>query len=242
MYFTINTAFGNYLGMFPNLTESLELLKIKNRTTLKQILPVSLNISKFDKTLLTASTVLKEFISSYTKNKEIFDLQERHDSNNTESNTNKNFFSDNYIVNIFMFILAVISLLATTLTMYLLCKHKKLRVLIASLVLQRFKEVGTKMQQTNSECRTLAYIGIILTILNLVLVTFLHYRKSKFCKGHRFSNAVKIMIFISDVHNYISIKLCKSVRSIHLFKIIGTLKAKNIMLIKNYLWYTLEID
>ena len=73
MYFTINTAFANYLDMFPNLTKSLELLIIKNRTTFKQILPVSLNISKFDKMLLTASTDLKEFISSYTKNKEIFD-------------------------------------------------------------------------------------------------------------------------------------------------------------------------
>ena len=120
MYFTINTAFANYLNMFKNLTDSLNLPIIKNRTTFKQILPVSLNISKFDKTLLTASTYLKEFISSNTKNKENFDLQERHDSDSTESNTNKNFFSDNYIVDIFIFTLAVISLLATTLTMYLL--------------------------------------------------------------------------------------------------------------------------
>ena len=57
MYFTINTAFANYLDMFPNLTESFELLIIKNRTTFEQILPISLNISKFDKMLLTASTV-----------------------------------------------------------------------------------------------------------------------------------------------------------------------------------------
>ena len=91
-------------------------------------------------------------------------MQERHDSDNMESNTNKNFFSDNYIVDIFMFILAITLLLATTLTMYLLCKHKKLRALIASLVLQQVKEVGAEMQHTNSECRTLAYIGIILTI------------------------------------------------------------------------------
>ena len=33
MYFTINTAFANYLDMFPNLTESLELPIIKNTTT-----------------------------------------------------------------------------------------------------------------------------------------------------------------------------------------------------------------
>ena len=81
-----------------------------------------------------------------------------------------------------------------------------------------------------------------MTILSLAMVTFLHYRKSKFCKGHRFSNAVKIMIFISDVENYIPIKLCKAAGSIHLFKVSGTLKAENVKLNKNYLWDTLEID
>ena len=33
MYFTVNTAFVNYLDKFPNLTESLEFPIIKNKTT-----------------------------------------------------------------------------------------------------------------------------------------------------------------------------------------------------------------
>ena len=61
----------------------------------------------------------------------------------------------------------------------------------------------------------------------------LYYRKSKFCKGHTFSNAVKIMVFISDVQNYIPIKLCKTAGSIHLFKITGMLKVENIKINKN---------
>ena len=134
-----------------------------------------------------------------------------------------------------MFMSAIISLLATTVTMYLLCKHKKLSALIASLVLQLVKEVGIETQQTYTECKTLAYIGIILTILSVVLVIFLNYRKSKICKGHRFSTTVKIKIFISDVQNYIPITLCKTAGSIHLFKITGMLKAENIKLNKNYL-------
>ena len=113
MYFTINTAFANYLDIFPNSTESLEFLIIKIRTTFEQILPVSLNISKFDKTLLTASTDLKAVISSYTQQREIFDLQQRHDAN-ANINTNKYFFYNIYIMDIFMFISAVILLLATT--------------------------------------------------------------------------------------------------------------------------------
>ena len=54
MYFTVNTASVNYLDKFPNLTESLEFLIMRNKTTFEKTLPISLNISKFDPTLLTA--------------------------------------------------------------------------------------------------------------------------------------------------------------------------------------------
>ena len=75
----------------------------------------------------------------------------------------------------------------------------------------------------------------------LVMVAILHYRKSKFCRGCMFSNAVKIILFISDVQNYIPIKLCKTAGSIHLFKITCMLKPENIKLNKNYIWDMLEI-
>ena len=121
--YVFNTVFINYLDKFPNLTESLEFPIIRNKTPFEQTLPISLIISKFDPTSLTASSDLKEFINNYTNHKEIFDLQERHD--NMELNANTNFFSENYIVDIFLFISVIISLLATILTVYLLCKHKK---------------------------------------------------------------------------------------------------------------------
>ena len=57
-----------------------------------------------------------------------------------------------------------------------------------------------------------------------------------------FSNAVKIMIFTSDVQNYIPIKLCKTTDSIHLFKITGMLTPENIKLNKIIYGDTLEID
>ena len=139
MYFTVNTAFVNKLDKFPNLTEYLEFLIIRNKTTFEQTLPISLNISKFDPTLLTATSDLKEFMNSYTNPREIFDLLERQNNTDIKSITNKYFLSENYIVNIFLFITAIIFLLATTLTVYLLCKHKKLQMLIASLVLHQVK-------------------------------------------------------------------------------------------------------
>ena len=77
MYFMVNTAFANYLDMFPNLTESLLFPIIKIRTTYKQTPSTSLNISKFDNTLLMTSTDLKQFVSNYTHQKEIVDLQKK---------------------------------------------------------------------------------------------------------------------------------------------------------------------
>ena len=198
MYFTVNTVFINYLDQFPNPTESLEFQIIKSKATFKQTLLISFNVSEFDSNLLTASRNLRDFIHQYTCKKEIFDLKERHD--NTALITNKNFLSDNYVIDVFLFIAVIISLLATSLTIYLLCKHKKLRMLMASLVLQQVKEVGTVTQkEINTECKILTYISLALTILGLVMVAILHYRKAKLCRVCMFSNAVKIMIFISDI-------------------------------------------
>ena len=98
------------------------------------------------------------------------------------------------------------------------------------------------MKIDDSGCGTLAYIGIALTLLSTAIVILLYYRKSKFYRGHIFSNIVKIVLFISDVQHFIPIKLCKTSGSLHLFKITGTLTSEDIKLNRNYLWDTLEIN
>ena len=88
----MNAAFINYLDKLTNMTESLRYPIIRNKTTFKQTLSIALNASKFDSDLLTAPRNLKDFIQ------EIFDLHERHVT--TDLTTNKNFFSNNYIVDV----------------------------------------------------------------------------------------------------------------------------------------------
>ena len=232
----INLAFANYLDMFPNLTDSFPL--IKDKTTYKLPLPINLTITDFDRSLLHVPTNLKNFVLDYVKSKENFNLRERHISR--KLNSSKNFFSNNYIIDIFMFACSVISLISTTLIIHQFCKHKQIRMLITSLILQKVSNVDTSSNETTSECKALAYIGIPLKILSLIIVTFLHYRKSRFCKGQKFSIVVKIMLFISDMQNYVPFKLCKTVGSIHLFKINGTLKPENVKLNKNYLLDMME--
>ena len=144
-----------------------------------------------------------------------------------------------------MFTFSIISIITITLVIYLFCKHKHIRTIVASLILHKTKEVeansNLNSETINPECGTLAYIGMALAILSMVTVIFLHYRKSKLCRGYRFSNFLKVVLFISDVQNYIPIKLCTS-GSIYLFKIKGTLKPGDIKLNRNYLWDTLEIN
>ena len=43
--------------------------------------------------------------------------------------------------------------------------------------------------------------------------------KIKLFKDHLFSNAVMVMLFISDVHYYVPLKLCRTEDNIHLLKI-----------------------
>ena len=139
---------------------------------------------------------------------------------------------------------SIISIITITLVIYLFYKHKHIRTIVASPLLYKAKEVEarTMTKIDDSGCGTLAYIGIALTLLSMAIVILLHYRKSKFCRGHRFSNIIKIVLFISNVQHYIPIKLCKTSGSLHLFKITGTLTSEDIKLNINYLWDTLEIN
>ena len=150
----------------------------------------------------------------------------------------------NQIVNTFTYTSSIISIITVTLVIYLFCKHKHIRTIVASIIFHKAKEVEAKSSTEidNSECGTLVYIGIALTLLNMVNVILLHYRKSKFCRGYRFSNVVKIVLFISDIQHYIPIKLCKTSGSPQLFKIKSTFKSEVIRLNKNYLWDMLEIN
>ena len=165
-------------------------------------------------------------MNSYVNDKEIFDLQQRHATGSDTFSSNKNFFF-NYIVNIFMFTSSIISIITLMLVAYLFCKHKHIRTMVASLLLHKIKEVEANsnhnLETNNYECRTLVHVGIVLTMLSMIIVMFLHYRRSRLCRGYKFLNAIKLMLFISDVQNYIPIKLCKTSGSIHLFKIKGTL-------------------
>ena len=173
----------------------------RGKTNFEQPLPVYLNVLHFDNSFSDRPGKLKEFIHNYiknTNNKEIFELQKQH--TRYTFSPYKNFFL-NKIVSIFTFTSSIISIITIALVIYLFCKHKHIRTIVASLLLHKVIEVEarTPMKIDDSECGTLAYIGIALTLLSMAIVILLHYRKSKFCRGNKFSNIVKIVLFSSQL-------------------------------------------
>ena len=212
MYFAVNNAFTNYLNEF-NLTEELEISVFINKSTSEISLPVFLNKSKFDESLLSAPLTLKEYITQYKQDKEIFDMI-------WMNYKNKNFFNSQ-VVKIFKFVVAIVLIIATGVTIYAICKHNKLRVLVTSLALQQVKEVKAEdIENIHPKCKCTAQFYIILTLsiamISLIIFTILQLRRTKLCRGHLFLNIVKIMLFISDIQYYIPVKLCKTAGSIHL--------------------------
>ena len=215
MYFTVNAAFVNYIDQF-NITEMLTYPILTNKTTSKHTLPIFLKDIKFGGTLLSAPQKLKEYISQYNQKKEIIYLKERHDTMDL-------------IVDIYVFTVAIISAIVTIIILYVLCKHNTLRTLVASLALQQVKEVGASAieQDTNNVYSHTPQFYIILvlrvSIFEWVIFAILQVRRIKLCRVQLFSNAVKLMLFISNVQYCVPIKLCKTTGSIHLFKITGIL-------------------
>ena len=86
-------------------------------------------------------------------------MKERHDTNEVEKEfANKNVFNSQ-VVNIFKFVVAIISIIATVVTIHAnaICKHNKLRALVTSLALQQVKEVKAEdIENVNYKCECTA--------------------------------------------------------------------------------------
>ena len=131
-------------------------------------------------------------IVQYKHEKEIFDLKERHDIDELDIEfSNKNFFTHNSIVDIFVFVIAIILVITTMTIIYTLCKHNKLRALVVSLALQQVKEVNAaEVRDKNYKCKCISQFYVILplsiVIIGLVVFAILQFRRIRLCRGQLF--------------------------------------------------------
>ena len=105
-------------------------------------------------------------------------MKERHININSEL-PNKNSLFNNFTIDVFLFIAVIISILVTTLVMYMLCKHMTLKTLVTSLALQQIKEVDAVTRQEdillNIECtwkiQWYTILMLSLSLLGVILCT-----------------------------------------------------------------------
>ena len=118
-------------------------------------------------------------------------MKERHDVDEFDLETHyKNFFTNNFIVDIFVFIIAIISVITTMIIIYALCKHNKLRTLVVSLALQQVKKVNTstaKKEDENYSCNCISQfyiiLGLTVAIIGLIIFVTLQVGRIKLCGG-----------------------------------------------------------
>ena len=122
MYFIANTSFLNY---FEGLIDMLEVPFLHNATTQEDILPISFESDDFDKELLAAPEKFRELVENYKKRKLNFDTQ--HETLDIEDNSVIETSIFNHLASkIFIFVMAIISLIIVLIMIMLIFKEEKI--------------------------------------------------------------------------------------------------------------------
>ena len=222
MHFTVNLAFVNY---FDDMVDKLGKQISLNWTTQEQILPILLKTFEISPNLINTLKTLQDLAIQYKNKRNILDKKEEK-FDKPEDNSKFQSFLNSFLADVLIFIAMLLTLIIALIIIYILYGQSKLKALVANIAMQRIKAVeAADVSEMLCTCKTQWYIMgmlIIITLGMLYLVTN-KLRKSSFFKGCLFSNNTKILLFISNTHSYVHIKLCRVARSIHLFRIRGSL-------------------
>ena len=162
MYFVANTAFLNY---FAELINTLDVPAFHNITRQEHILPISLKSNDFDEQLLSAPKTLRELVERYKQKKISFDKQHETLDNEKENDSfiGTSIF-DHLAFNVFIFIMAVISVIIMFMVIKRIFKGEKMQALVANLAMIRgIKALGKEIESIDKE------YWIIIIWLSLIL-------------------------------------------------------------------------
>ena len=125
MYFVANTAFLNYFG---ELISTLDIPFFHNITRQEHILPISLESNDFNEELLSAPRTLRELVERYKQKKISFDKQhETLDKENGNNNSIETSLFDHLAFDIFIFVMAIISVVIMFIVIKLIFKGEKMQ-------------------------------------------------------------------------------------------------------------------
>ena len=203
MYSVANTAFLNY---FDELINTLDIPFFHNITRQEHILPISLESNDFDEELLSVPKTLRDLVDKYKQRKLSFDKQhESLDNEKEEDNFIETSIFDHLAFNVFIFVMAIISVIVMFIVIKLIFKGEKMQTLLATLAMIRgVKAISKEIETIDKEY----WIIIIWLSFILLCVLFLTieklYRMPIFRKYH-YSNTIKIMYsFQTSNHMFLS--------------------------------------
>ena len=189
IYYTVNTAFMPYLDTFKEDLELPSLEVNQNWTTQKQILPISLQATPFNNKLLKAPGTLKGLVQQYKQKGKMLDK--------AQENKPKNEFFNNILIDIFLFVATIISMLAVVAIIHLVCRHAKLKALLTGIAFQPVKQAEAVVPQRTEEFSTAQwYVVAALTVLTILLIIYicLSNQKCTLFKRRLYSNTVTIIL------------------------------------------------
>ena len=111
-----------------------------------------------------------------------------------------------------------------------------MQTLLANLAMIRGVKAITKEIKTVDKGYWIIIMWLSIILLCVLFLTIEKLYRMPIFRKYRYSNTIKIMLFISDIKSYVPLKLCKTSGSIHLFKLTGSMNKENIKLHKNTIW------
>ena len=159
IYFKVNLAFVDYLEQ---LNEKITTPINRNLTSAKQSIPISLVSLQVSSKLMHAPIMLQDFMEQYRENRIRVTKQD-----NPKSNFRT--FIDSFLVDMLIFIAAILTMFLAFVIIYVLTGQSKLKALMTTMALQRVKAMevlNTERQVQNCNSGLLK----VLMILSLVIV------------------------------------------------------------------------
>ena len=135
---------------------------------------------------------------------------DKHENNNK---IGKHSFFDNYIMDTFLFIAAILSIIATVAIMHIMYQCAKLKALVTGTDFQPIKGkqavFSSITDSENCTCKAQWYTvaALALMIIGLILFILAATRKCRIFRGYLLSNAVMAMLSFLDVDQYVPVKL-----------------------------------
>ena len=145
-----NTAFLNY---FDELISTLDIPFFHNITRQEHILPISFESDDFNEELLLVPKTLRELVEKYKQRKLSFDKQHKTlDNEKEDDNLIGASIFDHLAFNIFLLVMAVISVIVMFIVIKLIFKGEKMQALVANLAMIRgVKAINEKLNTNDKE-------------------------------------------------------------------------------------------